>query len=62
MNMIATKPLRHSGRRESMGAPQRVARVLADAARLRSDRREGRAPAPLPRTPERAAEVLRGAD
>jgi len=60
MNMIATKPLRHSGRRESMAAPQRVARVLADAVRLRSDRREGRAPAPLPRTPEQAAEVLRG--
>jgi SAM-dependent methyltransferase/uncharacterized protein YbaR (Trm112 family) len=61
MNMIATKPLRYAGRRENLGTAQRLARVLADAARLRSDRREGRAPERLPRTPEQAAEVLRRA-
>jgi SAM-dependent methyltransferase/uncharacterized protein YbaR (Trm112 family) len=61
MNMIATKPLRYAGRRENLGAAQRLARVLADAARLRRDRREGRAPEPLPRTPEQATEVLRRA-
>ncbi len=61
MNMIATKPLRYAGRRENLGAAQRVARVLADAARLRADRREGRAPKRLPRTPEQAAEALRRA-
>jgi SAM-dependent methyltransferase/uncharacterized protein YbaR (Trm112 family) len=59
MNMIATKSLRYAGRRGDLGAAQRVARVLADAARLHRDRREGRAPEPLPRTPEQAAEVLR---
>ncbi len=58
MNMIATKPLRYAGRREGLGTPQRLVRVLADAARLRRDRREGHAPERLPRTPEQAAEVL----
>ena len=61
LNVIATKPLRYAGRRENLGAAQRVARVLADAARLRRDRREGRAPERLPRTPEQAAEALRRA-
>ncbi len=61
MNMVATKPLRYGGRREDLGAAQRLVRVLADAARLRRDRRESRAPERLPRTPEQAAEVLRRA-
>ncbi len=55
MNMIATKPLRYVGRHENMGATQRLLRLLAAGARLRADRRQGRAPAQLPRTPDEIA-------
>lgn len=57
MNMVASKPLRYSGRSERVGSPMRLARVVADAARLRKDRRAGHAPTALPRTPEEAAEA-----
>src|SRR3984957_7239204 len=59
MNMLATKPLRYVGMHEQMGAPQRMLRLLAASIRLSSDRRAGRAPARLPRTPEQAAAVNR---
>jgi SAM-dependent methyltransferase len=59
MNMIATKPLRYVGSHERMGAPQRLLRLLAASLRLPGDRRVGRAPARLPRTPEQAAGVVR---
>jgi len=62
MNMIATKPLRYAGRPEGVGTAERLARTLAAAVRLRRDRREGRAPARLPRTPEQAAAALRRAE
>jgi SAM-dependent methyltransferase len=55
MNMIATKPLRYIGSHEKMSAPQRLLRLLAAYLRLPGDRRVGRAPARLPRTPEQAA-------
>ncbi|HEY3970040.1 MAG TPA: class I SAM-dependent methyltransferase [Solirubrobacteraceae bacterium] len=58
MNMIATKPVRYLGSKERMGAVQRLARLLAAWARLRRDRREGRAPRPAARTPEQAAAAL----
>jgi SAM-dependent methyltransferase len=61
LNMIATKPLRYVGRHEGIGVAERVARTLAAGARLPLDRRRGRAPARLPRTPEQAAESLRRA-
>lgn len=56
MNMIATKPARYLGRGERMSAAGRMVRMLAAGARLRIDRRRGRAPARLPRTPEQAQE------
>jgi SAM-dependent methyltransferase len=59
MNMIATKPLRYVGSHEGVGAAERLLRLAAAQVRLRRDRREGRAPARLPRTPEQAAEVQR---
>ncbi len=61
MNMIATKPLRYTGAREQIAAWLRLLRLAAAAARLRRDRREGRAPARLPRTPEEIAATLRRA-
>jgi len=60
MNMIATKPVRYLGLQESMGAAQRLVRLAAARTRLAGDRREGRAPQPIPRTPEQAAEALTG--
>jgi SAM-dependent methyltransferase/uncharacterized protein YbaR (Trm112 family) len=56
MNMIATKPERYVGQDERMGAGERILRMLAAGARLRFERRRGRAPARLPRTPEQAQE------
>jgi SAM-dependent methyltransferase len=61
MNMLATKPLRYVGTHEQVAAPQRLLRLLAAYIRLPGDRRAGRAPARLPRTPEQAAEVARRA-
>ncbi len=61
MNMIATKPLRYTGAREQMAAWLRLLRLTAAVARLRRDRREGRAPARLPRTPEEITATLRRA-
>jgi SAM-dependent methyltransferase len=55
MNMIATKPLRYAGRPEGVGTARRLLRLLAADARLPGDRRSGRAPARLPRTPEQIA-------
>ncbi len=52
MNMIATKPSRFVGLHERMGVGQRLLRLLAAWARLPVDRRRGRAPGRLPRTPE----------
>jgi SAM-dependent methyltransferase/uncharacterized protein YbaR (Trm112 family) len=60
LNMIATKPVRYVGRHEGIGAGGRLLRLLAAQTRVRRDRREGRAPARLPRTPEEAAAVIRG--
>jgi SAM-dependent methyltransferase len=59
MNMVATKPRRFIGKHEGIGAAQRMARTLAAGARLRLDRRRGRASARLPRTPEQAVESFR---
>jgi hypothetical protein len=62
MNMIATKPTRCVGRHEGLGPTERAVRRLAAAVMLPIDRRRGRAPARLPRTPEQAARALgRGA-
>ncbi len=58
MNMIATKPRRYVGRHERMGTAQRLLRTLAAGLREPLDRRRGRAPARLPRTPEQAARVF----
>jgi SAM-dependent methyltransferase len=55
MNMIATKPRRYSGRHEGMGAGQRLLRLLGACVRLPIDRRRGRVPGRLPRTPEQIA-------
>jgi SAM-dependent methyltransferase len=55
MNMIATKPVRGVGRHERMFAPQRLLRLLAAGIALPADRRSGRAPGRLPRTPAQAA-------
>jgi SAM-dependent methyltransferase len=58
MNMIATKPRRYVGRHEDMGAAERLLRTSAAAARVPRDRRLGRAPEKLPRTPEQAARAF----
>jgi hypothetical protein len=58
MNMIATKPVRYAGQPEGLGATQRLMRLLAASVRLNSDRKQGRAPARLPRTPEEVAQAL----
>lgn len=58
MNMIATKPRRYVGRHEGIGGAERVLRSLAAGMRQPIDRRRGRAPARLPRTPEQAAQAL----
>lgn len=58
MNMIATKPVRYVGMAERMSTTQRLLRLVAARARLARDRREGHAPAQVPRTPEQAAEAL----
>ena len=60
MNMIATKPVSYPGLAEKMSAPQRLVRLAAARARLGRDRSEGRAPGPVPKTPEQAAEALNG--
>jgi SAM-dependent methyltransferase/uncharacterized protein YbaR (Trm112 family) len=58
MNMIATKPRRYVGAHEGMSAGERMLRTVAAGARQPIDRRRGRAPARLPRTPEQAAEAF----
>ncbi|HEY4450074.1 MAG TPA: class I SAM-dependent methyltransferase [Solirubrobacteraceae bacterium] len=58
MNMIAEKPRRYVGRHEGVGSTERLLRRLLAALRRPIDRRRGRAPARLPRTPEQAAETL----
>jgi SAM-dependent methyltransferase len=55
MNMIATKPVRGVGSHGRMFAPERLLRLLAAGVALPADRRSGRAPGRLPRTPEQAA-------
>ncbi len=60
MNMIATKPVRYLGLDESMGATQRLVRLVAAWTRLGRDRREGTAPQRAPRTPEQAAVAFNG--
>jgi SAM-dependent methyltransferase len=59
MNMLATKPRRYVGRHERMSAGERALRTLAAGAREPIDRRRGRAPARIPRTPRQAAEAMR---
>jgi SAM-dependent methyltransferase/uncharacterized protein YbaR (Trm112 family) len=59
MNMIATKPVRYLGTHEPIGPLKRLPRTIAAAMRVRHDRRDGRAPAKVPRTPEQAAEAMR---
>jgi SAM-dependent methyltransferase len=58
MNMVATKPVRYLGTHEPVGPLKRLPRTIAAAMRLRHDRRDGRAPAKVPRTPEQAARAL----
>jgi SAM-dependent methyltransferase len=55
MNMIATKPVRYVGTHEAIGPLRRLPRTLAAASFMRHDRRDGRAPAKPPRTPEQVA-------
>ncbi len=55
MNMVATKPARYIGRHEGMGAGARLLRLGAGAARLPVDRRRGRAPRRLARSPAEIA-------
>jgi SAM-dependent methyltransferase len=61
MNMVATKPLRYVGRHEGMGTAQRLARLGGAWARVPLDRRRGRVPGRLARTPEQIAAVGRSA-
>jgi hypothetical protein len=61
MNMVATKPVRYVGTHEPVGPLRRLPRTLAAAVRTRRDRRTGRAPAKVPRTPEQATEALQRA-
>jgi SAM-dependent methyltransferase len=58
MNMIATKPRRYVGKHEGLGTFERLLRSLAAGLREPIDRRRGRAPARLPRTPEQATAAL----
>jgi SAM-dependent methyltransferase len=58
MNMIATKSRRYVGRHEGMRASERALRTVVAGMRQPIDRRRGRAPARLPRTPEQAAEAF----
>ncbi|MGH2831577.1 MAG: class I SAM-dependent methyltransferase, partial [Solirubrobacteraceae bacterium] len=58
LNMIATKPVRYLGARARIGATQRLARLAAARARLGRDRRDGRAPQRVPKTPEQAADAI----
>jgi SAM-dependent methyltransferase len=58
MNIVATKPLRYLGRHEGIRTGERLARRLAAQARLPRDRKQGMAPARLPRTPEQAAKAF----
>lgn len=58
MNMIATKPRRYVGRHEALPAPVRLLRMGAAALCQPLDRRRGRAPGRLPRTPEEASRAF----
>jgi SAM-dependent methyltransferase/uncharacterized protein YbaR (Trm112 family) len=60
-NMVATKPRRYVGRHEDMAAPERMLRTLLAGLREPIDRRRGRAPQHLPRTPEQANAAMRDA-
>lgn len=55
MNMIATKPLRGADGREEAGTAGRLARLGSAWAWAPVDRRRGRAPGRLPRSPEQIA-------
>jgi SAM-dependent methyltransferase len=59
MNMLATKPVRYVATHEPISPLRRLPRTLAATARLREDRREGRAPSRPPRTPEQVAREMR---
>jgi SAM-dependent methyltransferase/uncharacterized protein YbaR (Trm112 family) len=63
MNMIATKPKRYVGRHEPIALPERLLRTAVAGVRLKAARVKGTPGVPprLPRTPEQAAAVLRGA-
>jgi SAM-dependent methyltransferase len=56
MNMIATKPLRGADGQEEVGAARRLARLGSAWVWAPVDRRRGRAPGRLPRSPEQIAE------
>jgi SAM-dependent methyltransferase/uncharacterized protein YbaR (Trm112 family) len=58
-NMIATKPRRYVGRHERMASAERMLRTLLAGLREPVDRRRGRAPKRLPRTPEQANVAMR---
>jgi SAM-dependent methyltransferase len=58
MNMVATKPVRYLGTHEPVGPLKRLPRTIAAAMRVGHDRRDGRAPVKVPRTPEQAARAL----
>lgn len=63
MNMIATKPKRYVGRHEPIMPAERLLRTAAAGVRVKIGRLKGSPAVPprLPRTPEQAAEAVRGA-
>ncbi len=61
-NMIATKPRRYVGRHGRMATGERILRTLLAGLREPIDRRRGRAPKRLPRTPEQAQAAMSEAD
>jgi SAM-dependent methyltransferase len=60
MNMIATKPRRYVGEHGRTSPIERLSRTALAGLRLRRDRMRGEAPPRPPRTPEQAAEQMRG--
>jgi SAM-dependent methyltransferase len=58
-NLIATKPWRFVGRHERMWTPERLLRSGAAGLRHLAARVAGKAPQPLPRSPEEAARRMR---
>jgi SAM-dependent methyltransferase len=59
MNMVATKPVRYVGTHEPIGPWRRLPRTLGATLLASHDRREGRSPAKVPRTPQAAAQAMR---